>query len=124
MVKNRGRILEDQISTLEDAIIYAESIGEKNLDGARALVERMRKFFEQGTWSVVERELSKSQDVMELKWYREFLERREEAKGGRFAGDGLCAKYGHEMVQIRMSNVRWFYECRLCKKKGRSRSIR
>ena len=124
MAKNRGKVLEDEITTLEDAILFAESKGEKDLEEAKALLDKIKMFFEQGTWSVVERELAKAGDVKASKWYVDFLEMRETAKGGRFANDGLCGKYGHEMIQIKISNVRWFYECRICKKQGKKGSIK
>ena len=124
MVKNRGKVLRDEINTLEDAILYAENKGEKGLEEAKAILEKIKKFFDQGTWGVVEKELVKAKDVKESTWFIEFINKRAEAKGGRFQDDGLCGKYGHEMVQIRISNVRWFYECRLCKKRGKKGSIR
>ena len=124
MAKNRGKVLEDEISTLQDAILYAESKGEKDLEEAKALLEKIKTFFEQGTWSVVERELVKAKEIKESKWFMDFIDKREKVKGGRFANDGLCGKYGHEMVQIRLSNVRWFYECRICKKQGKKGSIK
>lgn len=124
MAKNRGKALENEISTLEDAILYADGLGEKDLAEARAILEKVQLFFDQGTWSVVERELSKTGHIIESAWYRQFIEKRLQAKGGRFPNDGLCGKYGHEMVQIKMSNMRWFYECRICKKQGKTASIR
>ncbi len=124
MAKNRGKVLEDEISTLEDAIFYAESKGEKGLEEAKILLDKIKKFFEQGTWSVVERELVNAKGIKESNWYMDFLENREKAKGGRFIDDALCRKYGHEMIQIKISNVRWFYECRICKKQGKKGSIR
>ena len=42
----------------------------------------------------------------------------------RFQDDGLCPKYGHIMVKVKLSNVRWFYECRICKRTGKSQSIK
>lgn len=124
MAKNRGKVLEDEISTLEDAILHADSKGEKGLEEAKALLEKVKIFFEQGTWSVVERELAKTEDIIGSEWFIDFIEKKVQAKGGRFFEDGLCEKYGHEMVQIRLSNVRWFYECRICKKQGKKGSIR
>ena len=124
MAKNRGKVLEDEISTLEDAILYAESKGEKDLEEAKTLLDKIKKFFGQGTWSVVERELYKAKEIKESKWYMGFIDKREKAKGSRFPEDGLCGKYGHEMVQIKISNVRWFYECRICKKQGKKGSIK
>jgi hypothetical protein len=124
MARNRGKDLENEISTLEDAILYAESRGEKDLAEAKAILEKVRIFFEQGTWSVVERELAKTGHIMGSEWYIDFIEKKIRANGGRFVNDGLCGKYGHEMVQVKMSNVRWFYECRICKKQGKKASIR
>lgn len=124
MAKNRGKDLENEISTLEDAILYAESKGEKNLEEAKALLEKIKIFFEQGTWSVVEKELAKTEDITGSEWFIDFIEKKLQAKGGRFIEDGLCGKYGHEMIQIKISNVRWFYECRICKKQGKKGSIR
>ena len=129
MSKNRGEKLEYEMSTLEDAILYAESIGEKELEEAKVLLKKVKKFFDQGTWSMAERELLKVDEIKNSHWYREFIEKRE-GEGSkteeqkRFVGDGLCRKYGHIMVQIRLSNVRWYYQCRLCKKRGKSGSIK
>jgi len=124
MARNRGKELENEISTLEDAILYAESKGEKNLDEAKAVLKKVKTFFEQGSWGVVERELAKTGHIIGSDWFIEFMAKKVQAKGGRFIDDGLCQKYGHEMVQIKMSNVRWFYECRICKKQGKKASIR
>jgi len=127
MSKNRGEKLRDEMSTLEDAILYAESIGVKELEEAKGLLEKVKKFFKQGTWSMAERELSKADNIKNSHWYREFVKKREERKAmgqGRFIGDGLCSKYGHLMVKVRLSNVRWYYQCRLCKKRGKSESIK
>jgi hypothetical protein len=124
MAKNRGKVLEDEISTLEDAILHAESKGEKGLEEAKVLLDKIKIFFEQGTWGVVEKELAKTEDIIGSEWFIDFIEKKVQAKGGRFIEDGLCQKYGHEMVQIKISNVRWFYECRICKKKGKKGSIR
>jgi hypothetical protein len=124
MSKNRGEKLQDEITTLEDAILYAENSEVKELEEARNLFSKVRKLFEQGTWSMAENELSKANNIKNSQWYREFLEKREGEKGNRFIGDGLCGKYGHLMVKIRLSNVRWYYQCRLCKKRGKSQSIK
>ena len=127
MSKNRGEKLLDEMSTLEDAILYAENMGVKDLKEAKNLLNKVRKFFEQGAWSMAERALSNAIVIKSSQWYREFMEKREGGKAaeqGRFAGDGLCGKYGHVMVQIRLSNVRWYYQCRLCGKRGKYRSIK
>jgi hypothetical protein len=129
MAKSRGDILRDNISTLEDAIIYAESIGEGELEEAKNLLLRIQQFFDQGTWSQAEKILLQTDELKNTKWYKEYLEKRESAryKSGeqlRFEGDGLCGKYGHIMVKVKLSNVRWFYECRICKKTGKSQSIK
>jgi hypothetical protein len=124
MAKNRGEDLKNEISTMEDAILYAESKGEKDLEEAKAILEKIKIFFEQGSWGVVEKELAKTGDIIGSDWFIDFIEKKLQAKGGRFIDDGLCQKYGHEMVQIKMSNVRWFYECRICKKQGKKASIR
>ncbi len=127
MSKNRGEKLQDEMSTLEDAILYAESIGINELQEAKSLLEKVKKFFEQGTWSMAESELSKADNIKNSPWYREFVEKRQAKKAmgeGRFIGDGLCGKYGHLMVKVRLSNVRWYYQCRLCKKRGKSESIK
>ncbi|UCF08763.1 MAG: hypothetical protein JSW28_03470, partial [Thermoplasmata archaeon] len=120
MAKNRGELLKEEISTLEDAILYAEGKGEKQTGEAKALLDRVKRFFEQGTWSSAERELSRGENIKTMPWFLEFMQKRVEARkgkggerlssSGRFHDDGLCGKYGHEMVQIRMSNVRWFYQ--------------
>lgn len=127
MSKNRGEKLQDEMSTLEDAILYAESIGIEELEEAKGLLEKVKKFFEQNTWSMAERELSKADNIKNAPWYSEFVEKREAKTAmdqGRFIGDGLCGKYGHLMVKVRLSNVRWYYQCRLCKKRGKSESIK
>ncbi len=125
MTKNRGERIKDELSTLEDAILYAENSGVKGLEDAKNLLNRIRRYFEQGTWSMAEKEISKANEIKNSQWYNEFIEKRKEAKEqGRFAGDGLCGKYGHLMVKIRLSNVRWYYQCRLCKKRGKSQSIK
>lgn len=133
MSGNRGEQLQDEISTLEDAILYAESLGEKDLEEAKALLSKIKRFFEQGTWSMAERVLSEAASIKSYHWYREFVEKREAEKGktsgkasehGRFIGDGLCGKYGHNMVQIRISHRRWYYQCRLCGKRGKYQAIK
>jgi hypothetical protein len=124
MSKNRGEKLQDEITTLEDAILYSEGIGVKELEEAKNLLRKVRKLFEQGTWSMAENELSKANNIKNSQWYQQFKERREGEKGNRFIGDGLCGKYGHLMVKVRLSNVRWYYQCRLCKKRGKSQSIK
>jgi hypothetical protein len=129
MPKNREEKLRNELSTLEDAILYAESRNITDLAEAKRLLDRINKFFEQGTWSMAEKELSQADTIKESQWYREFLEKRKgvEEKSGepkRFIGDGLCGKYGHLMVKIRLSNVRWYYQCRICKKRGKSQSIK
>jgi hypothetical protein len=121
MAKSRGAKLNEDINTLEDAILYAESREIKGLDGAKSLLNKIKKFYEQGTWSIAERELQKAEQIKNSEWYLEFAEKR---KKGRFAEDGLCQKYGHDMIKIKMSNVRWYYQCRLCKKTGKGQSIR
>ncbi len=131
MAKDREVKLRNQISLLEDAIIYAKSQGGKDLDSEEQLLKKVRRFFEQGTWSMAERELLQAEWLRNSKWYMEFIKKREEegiedAQNGnvkRFIGDGLCKKYGHTQVKIRMSNVRWYYQCRLCGKRRRSQSI-
>ncbi|UCG68591.1 MAG: hypothetical protein JSV09_12390 [Thermoplasmata archaeon] len=123
MSKSRGEKLNEEISDLEDAILFAESKGFKDIEWAKSLLERVRKFLDQGTWSMAERELSKAGSIKGSDWYIGFIEGRGEEKG-RFEDDGLCSKYGHEMVMIKLSNVRWYYQCRLCKKRGKSRSIK
>lgn len=123
MSKSRGEKLNEEISNLEDAILFAESRGYKGLEDAKHLLERVKKFFEQGTWSMAEKELSKADSIKDSDWYRELVEKREKGNE-RFESDGLCSKYGHEMVKIKLSNVRWYYQCRLCKKSGKSRSIK
>lgn len=133
MPKNREGKLREEISTLEDAILYADSKGVKNLEEAQLLLNKVKKFFEQGTWGMAEKEFSKAIGIKSSQWYREFIEKREEQRvktGGeataqtRFIGDGLCGKYGHLMVRIRLSNVRWYYQCRICGKRGKYRSIK
>ena len=124
MSKNRGEKLQDEMSTLEDAILYAEGMGVKELEAAKNLLKKVKKLFEQGTWSMAENELSKASNIKNSQWYREFIEKREGEKGNRFVGDGLCRKYGHNMVKVRLSNVRWYYQCRLCGKRGKSQSIK
>jgi hypothetical protein len=124
MTKNRGKALEDEISTLEDAILHAESKGEKGLEEAKTLLEKVKIFYEQGSWGIVEKELAKTEDIIGSDWFIDFIEKKVQAKGGRFIDDGLCGKYGHEMIQINISTVRWFYECRICKKQGKKASIR
>ena len=131
MAKDREAKLRNGISLIEDAIIYAKSKGEKDLDSEERLLKKVRRFFEQGTWSMAERELFQAEWVRNSKWYMEFIKKREEEGIGdvqngnvkRFIGDGLCKKYGHLQVKIRMSNVRWYYQCRLCGKRKRSQSI-
>lgn len=124
MPKSRGEKIQDEITALEDATLYAEGKGIKELDEAKNLLNRVKRYFEQGTWSMAERELTMANEIKNSKWYLEFIEKRKEEKGNRFVGDGLCGKYGHLMVKIRLSNVRWYYQCRLCKKKGKSQSIK
>jgi hypothetical protein len=129
MAKNRGDKLRDEITTLEDAILYAEHRGEGDLEGGKTLLSRIQQFFDQGTWSSAERLLEKAQDIRETGWYLEFTEKREQGKfrsgeQRRFQEDGLCPKYGHIMVKVKLSNVRWFYECRICKKTGKSQSLK
>ena len=124
MSKSRGEKIQDEITALEDAILYAESKGVKGLEEAKNLINKVKRFFEQGTWSMAEKGLSKAIEIKNSKWYLEFMEKRKEEKGNRFVGDGLCGKYGHIMVKIRLSNVRWYYQCRLCKKRGKSQSIK
>jgi hypothetical protein len=131
LAKDREAKLRNEISLLEDAILYAKSKGEKDLDSEEQLLKKVRRFFEQGTWSMAERELLQAEWLRNSKWYMEFIKKREEegivhAQNGnvkRFIGDGLCKKYGHVQVKIRMSNVRWYYQCRLCGKRKRSQSI-
>jgi threonine synthase len=124
MSKTRGEKIQDEITALEDAILYAESKGVKGLEEAKNLINKVKRFFEQGTWSMAEKGLSKAIEIKNSKWYLEFMEKRKEEKGNRFVGDGLCGKYGHLMVKVRLSNVRWYYQCRLCKKRGKSQSIK
>jgi hypothetical protein len=129
MAQNRGDKLRHDIKTLEDAILYAESKGEGDLEEAKHLLARIQQFFDQGTWSQAEKLLSQTQDVKEKGWYLEFIEKRDQGKyksgeQQRFQDDGLCPKYGHIMVKVKLSNVRWFYECRICKKTGKSHSIK
>jgi len=124
MSKSRGEKIQDEITALEDAILYAESKGVKGLEEAKNLINKVKRFFEQGTWSMAEKGLSKAIEIKNSKWYLEFMEKRKEEKGNRFVGDGLCGKYGHLMVKVRLSNVRWYYQCRLCKKRGKSQSIK
>ncbi len=125
---SRREKLQNEINTLEDAILYAKGRGIKNLEEAGFLLEKVRKFFEQGTWNIAEKELDKAAGIKNSQWYLEFIERRkiEGGKGGerRFKNDGLCEKYGHIMVMIRISHVRWFYQCRICNKRGKRRSIK
>jgi hypothetical protein len=131
MAKDREAKLRNEISLLEDVIIYAKSKGEKDLDSEEQLLNKVRRYFEQGTWSMAERELLGAEWLRTSKWYMEFIKKREEegigdgqnGKVRRFIGDGLCKKYGHIQVKIRMSNVRWYYQCRLCGKRRRSQSI-
>ncbi|UCE38217.1 MAG: hypothetical protein JSW00_02980 [Thermoplasmata archaeon] len=132
MAIKRGDKLREEISLLEDSILYSESKGVKDLDEAKKLLARVKRLFEQGTWSAAERELSRSENVKNSLWYLEFIKKREEegtktqeisGEPRRFKGDGLCGKYGHLMVKVRLSNVRWYYQCRLCKKRGKSQSI-
>ncbi|UCE73900.1 MAG: hypothetical protein JSV56_12910 [Methanomassiliicoccales archaeon] len=129
MSKNREEKLRNELSTLEDAILYAENKGIKDLAEGKKLLERASKFFEQGTWSIAEKELSQADTIKESQWYREFLEKIKGIEGKlrepiRFVDDGLCGKYGHLMVKVRLSNVRWYYQCRICKKRGKSQSIK
>lgn len=124
MAKSRGEKLRGEITTFEDAILYAESHKIKDLEEAKNLLERVKKFFEQGTWSMAERELQKAEHIKNSNWYLEFLENRNKGESGRFLEDGLCGKYGHVMVKVKLSNVRWYYQCRLCKKKGKSQSLK
>jgi len=125
MTKSRGEKLRAEITTLEDAILYAEGKGQKDLEESKTLIERIKKFFDQGTWSMAEKELSKTTKIKSSNWYLEFVEKRSKAKEpGRFEKDGLCNKYGHLMVQIRLSNVRWYYQCRICGKRGKYRSLK
>lgn len=133
MAKSRRERLQDEISTLEDAILFAESEEIKDLKEAKALLNKVKRYFEQGTWSMAERELSKNEAIKNSDWYREFTEKRDKEKGRaegqtpkqiRFIGDGLCGKYGHNMVKVKLSNVRWYYQCRLCGKRGKSQSIK
>jgi hypothetical protein len=72
---------------------------------------------------MAEKELSSADSIKSSDWYRKLAEKREKGHE-RFESDGLCGKYGHEMVKIKLSNVRWYYQCRLCKKSGKSRSIK
>ncbi len=131
MAKEREEKLRTEISLLEDAIIYAKSKGEKDLETHEQLLGKVQRYFEQGTWSMAERELSRAQLAINSKWYLDFITKREKEGMGnvhkgeprRFIGDGLCKKYGHIQVKIRLSNVRWYYQCRLCGKKGKSQSI-
>ena len=131
MSKDREAKLRNEISLLEDAILYAKSKGEKDLESGDQLLNKVRRFFEQGTWSMAESELLRAEWLRNSKWYMEYIKKREEegiedAQNGnvkRFIGDGLCKKYGHIQVKIRMSNVRWYYQCRLCGKRRRSQSI-
>ncbi len=129
MSENRGEQLRNEISTLEDAILYAESVGVKELEDAKALLTKVKVFFEQGTWNIAERALSGSASIKNNQWYREFVEKRETecgktSKPRRFVGDGLCGKYGHNMVKIRVSHRRWYYQCRLCQKRGKYQAIK
>jgi hypothetical protein len=131
MAKDRETKLRNEISLLEDVILYAKSKGEKNLESEEQLLRKVQRYFEQGTWSAAERELLQAEWVRNSKWYMEFIERRkiegigDPRKGDsiRFIGDGLCKKYGHLEVKICMSNVRWYYQCRLCGRRGKSQSI-
>lgn len=132
MAKDREAKLRNEISLLEDVILYAKSKGETDLDSEERLLNKVRRYFEQGTWSMAERELFQAEWVKNSKWYMEFIKKREEEGAGegqngevkRFIGDGLCKKYGHIQVKIRMSNVRWYYQCRLCGKRGKYQSIK
>jgi hypothetical protein len=132
MAKDREAKLRNEISLLEDVILYAKSKGEKDLDSEGQLLKKVKRYYEQGTWSMAERVLSQAEWVRNTKWYIEFIKKREEEGIGdgqdgeaiRFIGDGLCKKYGHLQVKIRMSNVRWYYQCRLCGKRRRSQSIK
>ena len=132
MSKSRRERLRNEIYTLEDAILYAESKGISGLEEARNLLAKVKRNFEQGTWSTAERELSKAAEIKSSKWFLEFTKKREdkvktgekESEPSRFEGDGLCGKYGHFMVKIRLSNVRWYYQCRICGKRGKSQSFK
>jgi hypothetical protein len=129
MTKDREAKLRNKINLLEDVILYARSKGEKDLDSEKQLLKKVQRYFEQGTWSAAERELEQAQGVRDSKWYTEFVKKREKegitsGDAIRFIGDGLCKKYGHIQVKIRMSNVRWYYQCRLCGKRGKSQSIK
>jgi hypothetical protein len=132
MARDREPKLRNEIFLLEDVILYAKSKGEKDLDSEEQLLKKVRRYFEQGTWSMAERELLRAEWLRNSKWYMELIKKREEegivdAQNGevrRFIGDGLCKKYGHIQVKIRMSNVRWYYQCRLCGKRKRSQSIK
>ena len=66
------------------------------------VVEKVKKFFEQGSWGVVEKELAKAEDIIWSDWYIDFIKKKVKAYGGRFIGDGLCGKYGHEMIQVKI----------------------
>jgi hypothetical protein len=78
LAKDREAKLRNEISLLEDAILYAKSKGEKDLDSEEQLLKKVRRFFEQGTWSMAERELLQAEWLRNSKWYMEFIKKREE----------------------------------------------
>ena len=128
MSEGRREKLQDEMNTLEDAILYAEDKGVSGLKEAKLLLDKAKNLFEQGTWSKAESELSKASSIISSDWYNEFIERREKEGGKlgerRFKEDGLCEKYGHLMVKVRISHVRWFYQCRVCGKRSKRQSIK
>ena len=125
--------LKQEISNFEDAIMYGK-MKEKNVGKAEKILQRTKILFEQGSWGSAERLVEKLSIFKKSSWFVDFVEKRN-ANGMkafskdnktvvRFVGDGLCDKYGHLMVKVQLSNVRWFYQCRICKKRGKFRSIR
>ncbi len=128
MPSARGEKLEMEITTLTDAILFAEKIKDMDISHLKQKVEDVKTAFENGSWSLAEKKLTQMEDIQSQDWYLEYVGKRGQAiaKSGnpRFKMDGLCGKYGHHMVKVLLSNIRWYYICSFCDKRGRKASIR
>ena len=127
MPSRRGENLEKEITTLVDAMLFAENIKELDLSTFKEKLEKIENAFTSGSWSLAEKKLQELEHTKSEDWYVEFVGKRKAAleKSGtnRFKNDGLCKKYGHHMIKVRLSNVRWYYVCNFCGKQGKKASI-
>lgn len=130
MASKRKDRIEGEIALLERAIAYAKHMGFEGTKCGEDFLERVRVAYDQGSWGSAERMLDSGGEYKGSEWFKGYLAKVTEAgyNGGtgipRFEGDGLCKKLGHNMVQIKLSQVRWFYKCTWCGKQGKSASIK